>query len=142
MLVFAKLCVFCEICKISLDPSPGVDSIFFRIEVYSVGADIYERVFAACWQDVVVKGHMAVPCRAGSGEVNVEVCGGETRASIFVNGQRYFYRLVFLSSCPSCSPLATPHNVRCFTHLFCTFIGGKFEAFFRDLNHKTTVRPP
>ena len=106
MLVFAKLCVFCEICKISLDPSPGVDSIFFRIEVYSVGADIYERVFAACWQDVVVKGHMAVPCRAGSGEVNVEVCGGETRASIFVNGQRYFYRLVFLSSCPSCSPLA------------------------------------
>ena len=34
------------------------------------------------------------------------------------------------------------HHVRCFTHLFCTFIGGKFEAFFRDLNHKTTVRPP
>ena len=35
-----------------------------------------------------------------------------------------------------------PHHVRCFTHLFCTFIGGKFEVFFRDLNHKTTVRPP
>ena len=79
MLVFAKLCVFCETCKISLDPSPGVDSIFFRIEVYSVGADIYERVFAACGQDVLVEGHMAVPCRAGGGEVNVEVCGGETR---------------------------------------------------------------
>ena len=94
MLVFAKLCVFCEICKISLDPSPGVDSIFFRIEVYSVvGADIYERVFAACGQDVVVEGHMAVPCRAGGGEVNVEVCGGggETRASIFANGQHHLH---------------------------------------------------
>ena len=22
----------------------------------------------------------------------------------------------------------TPHHVRCFTHLFCTFIGGKFEV--------------
>ena len=91
MLVFAKLCVFCEICKISLDPSPGVDRIFFRIEVYSVGADIYERVFAACGQDVVVEGHMAVPCRAGGGEVNVEVCGGETRASIFANGQHHLH---------------------------------------------------
>lgn len=92
MLVFAKLCVFCEICKISLDPSPGVDSIFFRIEVYSVvGADICERVFAACGQDVVVEGHMAVPCRAGGGEVNVEVCGSETRASIFANGQHHLH---------------------------------------------------
>ena len=34
------------------------------------------------------------------------------------------------------------HHVRCFTHLFYTFIGGKFEVFFRDLNHKTIVRPP
>ena len=141
MLVFAKLCVFCEICKISLDPSPGVDSIFFRIEVYSVGADIYERVFAACWQDVVVKGHMAVPCRAGSGEVNVEVCGGETRASILstvsvISTGWYFYLRVLRVL------RWHPHHVRCFTHLFCTFIGGKFEAFFRDLNHKTTVRPP
>ena len=38
--------------------------------------------------------------------------------------------------------VGTPHHVRCFTHAFCTFIGGKFEVFFRDLNHKTTVRPP
>ena len=24
--------------------------------------------------------------------------------------------------------VGTPHHVRCFTHLFCTFIGGKFEV--------------
>ena len=33
-----------------------------------------------------------------------------------------------LSSCSSCSPLAPPHHVRCFTHPFCTFIGGKFDV--------------
>ena len=38
--------------------------------------------------------------------------------------------------------VGSTHHVRCFTHVFHTFIGGKFEAFFRDLNHKTTVRPP
>ena len=33
----------------------------------------------------------------------------------------------------------SPHDVRCFTHLFCTFIGGKFEVLDWQQNHRLTV---
>ena len=35
--------------------------------------------------------------------------------------------------------LAT-HHVQCFTHIFCTFVGGKFEVSDWMRNHRATVK--
>ena len=36
----------------------------------------------------------------------------------------------------------TPHHVRCFTHVFYTFISGKFEVSDWIRNHRITVKYP